>query len=594
MVSSAHPLASKAGVEMLESGGNAVDAAVAAAFAIGVAEPFTSGIGGGGFMLVRFAGGSPENSRTIFLDYREVAPAAAMPDMYQIEGDRSGDNAAPWTDKAGAPATANDAVFMGRSPQNVKTVWRANETGHKAIAVPGSIAGMAMALDLYGTKSLTEVVEPAARIAEEGIVVGPFLREAMRRNLDRLRAFSRTARIYLKDNDLYEVGDTLVNPDYARTLRLIGSEGPKAFYEGEVARAVVRDMQVHGGLISFGDLSSFRPALREPVRATYRGYEIISSPPPSSGGTCVAQILSMLEGFDIRGMGFGSARYLHLLAEAMKMSFADREAHMGDPGFVDVPLTGLLDKAYARDRIAGFDPARAQVYAAGNQREHRGSHQGGAADSDRSARLSSPVGPGAPGNPNDTKNRTIHEGSSTTHLSVMDNAGNAVSLTQTVEAFFGSAVVLAGYGFIMNNEMLDFDPVPGGPNSVAPGKKPLSSMSPTIVLKDGRPILSVGSPGSKRIITAVTQVLLNVLDHGMGIAEAIDAPRIHTDTGVLHIEGRFSPGVAAELEALGHNVNVHPEYDFYFGGAHGVLYDPGTGELRGGADPRREGAAIGV
>lgn len=523
MVSSAHPLASEAGAEMLRQGGNAVDAAVAAAFAIGVAEPFTSGIGGGGFMLVRMAGSGRED-QSAFIDYREVAPKGATPGMYEVvEGQVAG---------------------------------RANETGHRAVAVPGSVAGMAMALEMYGTMTLREVVEPAARLAEGGITVGPFLKEAMRRNLDRLRLYPRTARIYLKDGHPYEPGDILVNPDYARTLRLIGREGPRVFYEGEVARALVRDMQVHGGLIGFDDLAGYRPTVRQPVTGTYRGYEILSSPPPSSGGTHVLEILNMLEGYDVRGLGSGSTQLLHLLAEAFKMAFADREAFMGDPAFVDIPLKGLLSKEYALRRISTVDPKKA-------------SHP-------------------APGHPQ------AHEGHSTTHLSTMDKWGNAVSLTQTVEGFFGSAVVLAGYGFILNNEMHDLDPVPGRPNSIAPGKKPLSSMSPTIVLKGGEPFLAVGSPGSKRIITAVTQVLVNVLDHGMGIQEAIDAPRIHAEDEVLHLEGGFDPVVRDELRSMGHLLDVRAPRDFFFGGAHGVMRDAATKEFLGGADPRREGRAIGI
>ncbi len=524
MVSSAHPLASQAGVEMLKRGGNAVDAAVAAAFAIGVAEPFTSGIGGGGFMLVRMVTPPAGAGETVFIDYREVAPLRATPDMYQVVDGR--------------------------------VVGRANETGHKAVAVPGSVAGLAKALEMYGTMSLSDVIEPAARLAESGITVGPFLRDAMVRNLDRLRMFPKTARIYLKDGEPYDVGDTLVNPDYARTLRLIGEKGTGVFYEGEVARALVRDMQVHGGLIGFDDLSAYKPSLRKPVRGTYRGYEIISSPPPSSGGTHVIEILNMLEAFDVRGMGHGSAANLHLLAEAFKMAFADRDAFMGDPAFVDIPLAGLLSKAYATDRATSIDPARASKQGAGRP--------------------------------------AAYEGDSTTHLSVMDSAGNTVALTQTVESFFGCASVLAGYGFILNNQMQDLDPVPGHPNSVAPGKKPLSSMSPTVVLRDGRPFLTVGSPGSKRIITAVVQVLSNIIDHGMGIQEAIDAPRIHTDGAELHIEGRFDAAVQDQLRRMGHTLVVRGPVDYYFGGAHGILRDPESGELRGGADPRREGAAVGV
>ncbi len=524
MVSSAHGLASEAGAQMLRKGGNAVDAAVATAFAIGVAEPFTSGIGGGGFMLVRMAESREGRDQTAFIDYREVAPLAATPDMYEVV--------------------------------DGKVVGRANEIGHRAVAVPGSVAGMVKALELYGTLPLGEVVKPAAELAEKGIMVGPFLREAMRRNVDRLRLFPESARIYLKDGQPFELGDTLVNPDYGRTLRLIGEKGPDVFYRGEIARALVRNMQVRGGLITAEDLEAYRPAVREPVRGTYRGYEIISSPPPSSGGTHVVEILNMLEGFDLRGMGHGSPELLHLLAEAFKRAFADRQAFMGDPAFVEIPLQGLLSKAYARSRMSDFDPAHA-----------------------------TPPSPGKPAQ---------YESHSTTHLSVMDSHGNAVSVTQTVEGFFGCGAVLPGYGFILNNEMHDLDPVPGGPNSIAPGKKPLSSMSPTIVLKGGRPFLAVGSPGSKRIISAVTQVLSNIIDHGMGIQQAIDEARVHVEDGMLFVEHPVSDATQEHLRDRRHRVEVRHQHDFYFGGAHGVLFDEKTGEFHGGADPRRDGRAVGI
>lgn len=522
MVSSAHRLASEAGVEVLKQGGNAVDAAVAAAFAIGVAEPFTSGIGGGGFMLLRLAG---KPARTAFIDYREVAPGAAAPNMY----------------RAGA-----DTV-----------VDLENQVGHKAVAVPGSVAGMALALELYGTLPLGAVVEPAAKLAERGIQVGPLLLKASQMNVDKLRKFPEAAGIYLKGGSPFELGDALVNRDYARTLRLIGREGPGAFYEGEIAEALVKDMKEHGGLITASDLTSYRARVREPLHGSYRGYEVISSPPPSSGGTHVIQILNMLEDFRVGALGHNSADYLHLLAEAFGRAFADRREFMGDPGFVDVPVSGLLSKAYARDRMRDFDPARASHPVHGH-----------------------PRGFG-------------HEGSSTTHLSVMDKWGNMVAVTQTVEEFFGCGAVLPGYGFILNDQMNDFDPVPGGANQIEPGKTPLSSMSPTLVFKGDLPFLTVGSPGSKRIITAVTQVLSNVIDHGMGIQAAIDAPRIHGEGGLLWVEGRIGEVVRQGLQERGHQLEVRRPYDFRLGGAHGVLMDPATGELRGGADPRRDGQAVG-
>lgn len=523
MVSSAHPLASAAGVEVLKQGGNAVDAAVAAAFAIGVAEPFTSGLGGGGFMLLRLAG---KPARTAFIDYREVAPGRAAPDMY----------------KAG-----RDGKIEGLE----------NQVGYRAVAVPGAVAGMALALQEFGTLPLADVVEPAARLAEQGIPVGRLLLEATQLNVDKIRRFAAAERIYLKGGNPFGLGETLRNPDYARSLRLIGREGPRAFYEGEIAEALVRAMEDNGGLLTGSDLASYRARLREPVRGSYRGYGIISSPPPSSGGTHVIEILNMLESFNVAAMGHNSAGSLHLLAEAFGRAFADRDEFMGDPGFVPVPQAGLLSKAYARSRMEDFDPARASHPAHGDP------------------------------------HRYGHESSSTTHLSVMDRWGNMVAVTQTVEEFFGCGAVLPGYGFILNDQMNDFKTTPGHANQILPGKTPLSSMSPTLVFKDDAPFMTVGSPGSTRIITAVTQVISNVIDHGMGIQAAVDAPRMHGEGGVLWLEDRIGEEIRGDLRRRGHEIEVRRPYDFRLGGAHGVLMDRLTGELRGGADPRRDGRAIG-
>ncbi len=524
MVATAHPLASQAGVEMLRRGGNAVDAAVAAAFTIGVAEPFCSGIGGGGFLLLRLS----RTGETTFIDYREVAPRRAAADMYPMRGG--------------------------------EVVGRANQLGHRAVAVPGSVAGLCLALEQFGRLSLAEVLAPAIRAAEEGIIVTQNFRNNAQSQHEKLRAFPEIARIYLKRNgDLLDVGDTLRNPDYGRTLRLVAAHGPDVFYRGEVARAIADEIGAGGGILDEEDLAAYRPTVRTPIAGTYRGYDLIATCPPSSGGAHVIEILNMLEQFDIGAMGHNSVRHLHLLAEVQKRAFRDRDAFMGDPGFVrDIPLKGLTTKGYAAERVREIDPAAATP-------------PGG-------------VGPGRP---------RLHEGNSTTHLSVMDEELNMVALTQTIECFFGSGIVVPGYGFILNDEMHDLDPKPGGPNSIAPGKKPLSSMSPTLVLKDGRPVMTVGSPGSKRIITAVAQVISNVIDHGMRLQDAIAAPRVHIDGDVLNVEGRVPAVVAEGLKALGHEVNVRKEYDLFFGGSQGVLFDGAGGLFYGGADPRRDGVALG-
>ncbi|BCV23921.1 gamma-glutamyltransferase [Gelria sp. Kuro-4] len=520
MVAAAHPLAAEAGVEVLKKGGNAIDAAVATALAVSVVEPNASGLGGGGFMLIRFA----KTGETVVIDYREVAPQKATPDMYKVV--------------------------------DGKVVDDADHIGYKAVAVPGYVAGLSLALKKYGTMKLADVMQPAIKYAEEGITVTATLSGIIKDNFDKISKFPATAKIYLKDGLPYEAGDKLVNKDYAKTLRLIAAKGPDVFYKGEIADAIAKDMAANGGLITKADLAAYQPSIRKPVSGTYRGYEIISSPPPSSGGTHVIEILNMLENYDVKKLGHNTPDALQLWTEVIRRVFADRGKYMGDPAVVKVPLDGLLSKEYAKERAKDID-----LNKAGTE-----------------------VTAGDP---------SAYEGAHTTHLSVIDKEGNMVALTQTIECFFGSGVVVPGLGFLLNDEMDDFDVEPGRANSPGPGKKPLSSMSPTLVLKDGKPFLSVGSPGGPRIITAVAQVLSNIIDHGMSIQEAIEAARIHADNQSVYVEGRIPEQVRQALEAKGQKVTVKKEYDLYFGGAQGVLFDTAKGEFHGGADPRRDGKAVG-
>ncbi|MDK2926706.1 MAG: gamma-glutamyltranspeptidase / glutathione hydrolase [Bacillota bacterium] len=520
MVAAAHPLAAEAGVEVLKKGGNAIDAAVATALAVSVVEPNASGLGGGGFMLIRFA----KTGETVVIDYREVAPQKATPDMYKVV--------------------------------DGKVVDDADHIGYKAVAVPGYVAGLSLALKKYGTMKLADVMQPAIKYAEEGITVTATLSGIIKDNFDKISKFPATAKIYLKDGLPYEAGDKLVNKDYAKTLRLIAAKGPDVFYKGEIADAIAKDMAANGGLITKADLAAYQPSIRKPVSGTYRGYEIISSPPPSSGGTHVIEILNMLENYDVKKLGHNTPDALQLWTEVIRRVFADRGKYMGDPAVVKVPLDGLLSKEYAKERAKDIDLNKA----------------------------STEVTAGDP---------SAYEGAHTTHLSVIDKEGNMVALTQTIECFFGSGVVVPGLGFLLNDEMDDFDVEPGRANSPGPGKKPLSSMSPTLVLKDGKPFLSVGSPGGPRIITAVAQVLSNIIDHGMSIQEAIEAARIHADNQSVYVEGRIPEQVRQALEAKGQKVTVKKEYDLYFGGAQGVLFDTAKGEFHGGADPRRDGKAVG-
>lgn len=523
MVASAHPLATKAGLEILRKGGNAVDAAVATAFALGVVEPNASGLGGGGFIVFCNA----KTGKTETIDFRETAPQRATPDMYPLNPD-------------------------GKGVQN-----RASTIGHRACAVPGNLAGLELALRRWGTMRLADVLAPAIRHAEEGYAVTKTLSEMMTNYYDRLAQFPEAARVYLKDGLAYEEGEKLVLKDLGKTLRLIAAQGPDVFYRGEIAEAIAKEMAAGGGLITKADLAGYQPKLREPVRGSYRGYEIVSMPPASSGGTHVIQLLNLLEGFDLAGMGHNTAAALHVQAEAGKRVFADRNQFAGDADFVRVPTAGLIAKEYAAQvrKTISLERAGEKV---------------------------------PPGNP-----YSVGSGG-TSHASFADREGNFVALTQTINLFFASGVVIPGYGILMNDEMDDFSPVPGQANSIAPGKRPSSAMAPTIVLKDGRAQLSLGSPGATRIITTLPQILMNLIDHRMDLQQAINAPRAHCTGGAIELEARIPERVREELIRRGHRLSVRGAVDLHFGGAQAVMLDAQTGRYYGAADPRRDGYAEGL
>ena len=518
MVASAHPAASAVGVEVLRQGGNAVDAAVAVAFALSMAEPNASGVGGGGFMLVKMAGQAP-----VMIDYRETAPARATADYYY----------APGTD------------FNKRT-----------EEGPDAVGVPGLVAGAALALEKYGTMSLARVLAPAIRLCREGIAVSPKLNGMIVDNLEKIQRYPAAAAIYLPDGLPPEPGSVLKNEDLAATLERIAAEGPAAFYEGPVAEAVAAELGRLGGVFGAGDLKAYQAKLRPPVSGKYRGWDIFSAAPPTGGGTHVIELLNIMEGFDVRRLGRGSARLLHLLAEAMKMTFADKAANSGDPDFFAIPAATFTDKAYAaklreriRERQARFDYAPPSL--------------------------------------------TVPERESTSHLSVADERGNVVALTQSINSFFGSGIVVPGTGVLLNNHMADFDERPGGPNAIGPGKRPASSIAPTVVARDGRPVLVLGTPGATRIVSALAQIIINIVDFGLGLDEAIEAPRVHCLTKTLAIEGRITADVVKTLESWGHPVKMYADWDNYFGGAQGILIDAKRKKLYGAADSRRDGAAAG-
>ncbi len=514
MVASAHPLASRTGVEILKQGGNAVDAAVAAAFTLSVVEPHASGIGGGGFMLIYLS--ASKEARVI--DYREMAPRKADPNLYR-----------------------NSRV----------TEWKV--LGPKSVAVPGCLAGLSMALKKFGTKTLSETILPAARIAEEGFEVSRVLSRMMRIEAYKLSRNPDASRIFLKDNRAYEEGERISFPDLARTYREIARRGPDLFYRGDLADAFAKEMSARGdSWITKEDLAGYEALERSPVQGKFRGFEIFA-PPLTAGGVQVLELLNILEGFG--EIPARQADGLQVFAEAQKRVVADRRKYLGDPDFTSVPVRGLLSPAYAATLRKGIHPGRP------------------------AARVSA-------GAPRD------FESEQTTHISVVDAHGNIAALTQTINNFFGSAVVIPGTGILLNNEMNEFVRFPGRPNSFAPGKRPLSSMSPMLLIKGGRPYLSIGSAGATRIISALPQVLMNLIDRKMNIQQAVNAPRVHWEER-LYMESRIPRRVRRGLADRGYNISVRRAYDIYFGGVQAILIDPQTGTRYGAADPRRDGAAIG-
>jgi len=517
--------ATEAGRRVLSDGGNAIDAAVAVGYTMAVTHPVAGNLGGGGFAIIRMRDG-----KTYSLDFREMAPGKASRNMY--------------LDAAG------------------NVVPRLSLDGYLAAGVPGTVAGMSAMLDKFGTKKLASLIQPAASYAEIGFLISARNAETFVEHKDRLSKYASSRKYFLRpDGSTYKEGDRLVQKDLARTLRLIAKQGPEAFYEGPIAELIEKDMKENGGIMTKEDLRRYKPIWREPVRGTYRGYEIISMGPPSSGGTHIIQMLNILEGYDLQAMGHNSAATVNVMAEAMRFAYADRSEYMGDPDFVKAPLDILTSKSYA-ERL------RSRI------------RQGAATPSDQ-------VRPGT----------SFPGGTNTTHYSVVDRWGNAVAVTYTINDYYGSAAAVDGAGFLLNNEMDDFAIKPGVPNlygllggdanAVEPYKRPLSSMSPTIVLKEGQVYLILGSPGGSRIITTVMQVILNVVDHGMTIREAVDAPRVHLQwiPDELRIEKNgLSADTIAKLTAMGYKVQVRGN----MGDVNAIMVDPKIRAWLIASDPRNE------
>ena len=537
MVTSTSSLASEVGVDILKHGGNAVDAAIAVAFAEAVTHPSAGNIGGGGFMMIRLKDG-----KTTAIDYREMGPAAATRNVY--------------LDKDGN-------LIKGEGSSTV---------GYRAAGVPGTVRGMELALKKYGSGKLTwsQLIEPARRLAAEGFPLTYSDARSLRNDSKLLDPYEDSRRIFLNSGNFYNEGDTLRQPELAATFERLQKNGPNEFYEGQTARLIADDMKHHKGLITLEDLHNYVAKEREPLHSTYRGYEVISMPPPSSGGAVLIEMLNILEGYDLRALGWSSSNRYHLMTESMRRAFADRAAYMGDADFVKVPVAGMINKQYAASLRNSINLDHASTSA--------------------EVRAGKPMG---------------FESEETTHFTVVDAAGNAVANTYTLNGGYGSGVVAKGTGVLLNNEMDDFAAKPGVPNaygliqgennSVGPRKRPLSAMTPTFVLrKDGSLWFAVGSPGGPTIINTVLQVMTNIIDYDMNIQQAVDAPRIHhqwlPDELVYEPYG-LSLDTKRALESRGHKLITRPRY---MGDAEGIMIEEKTGVRLGSSDPRgANSAAVG-
>ncbi|WOT03832.1 gamma-glutamyltransferase [Shewanella youngdeokensis] len=527
MVSSQEALATQAGVEILKQGGNAVDAAVAVGFSLAVTLPRAGNIGGGGFMLVHLA----EHNKTIAIDYREMAPAKAHKD-----------------------------IFLDEQGNPVKKLSREHGL---AVGVPGTVMGMELALKKYGTMTMAQVTQPAISMAKNGIVVTPDLSASLTRLKKRLSQWPSSVEVFYKpDNSDYQQGEVLKQPALAHSLSLIAKHGSKGFYQGETAVKIVAAVKAAGGIMTLDDLKHYQAIERTPVSGQYRGYTVVSMPPPSSGGVHIIEMLNMLEQYPINQLGHNTAATLHLMTESMKRAYADRSEYLGDPDFTRVPVAALTNKDYAKNLAKNIVPNKTTP--------------------------SSEIKPG---------NLAPYESDQTTHYSVVDKWGNAVSNTYTLNFSYGSGLVAKGTGILLNNEMDDFSAKPGTPNgfgliggeanAVEGKKRPLSSMSPTIVMKDGKPYIVTGSPGGSRIITTTLQVIMNVIDHNFNIAEATNAARIHHQwlPDVLQMEHTVNGDTRKLLEAKGHQINTSRA----MGSTQSIMVTEQG--VFGASDPRRSGSA---
>jgi gamma-glutamyltranspeptidase/glutathione hydrolase len=520
MVVSNHPLASSAGVEMLAAGGNAIDAAIATLFALTVVEPMMVGIIGGGMAHIRLADGSHR-----FIDGQSTVPLAVRPDTYTSK-----------------PGSAHD-VF--------DTVDDENLNGPRAVAVPGSLKAWCETLQRFGTMSLADVMQPAIKHASRGYAATPYLHECIADSASEMLKDRPISAIYLPKGEPLKAGERVVQPEYAETLSYIAQHGPGALYSGLLGNVLVDYMKAKGGFITHEDLRTYNTVERQPIRADYRGWQILGPPPPAASGVHIAQMLNILEGYDITASGFGTAQTIHYLAEVLKIAFADRAAASGDPAYVNVPVERLTSKAYADERRRIIDPNRAQKWGAGV------------------AQL---------------------ESAHTTHLTAADAFGNVVATTQTINNLFGAKILIPGLGTIPNNYMNLYDPRPGYALSLAPGKRVTTSMSPVMALFDGKLRYALGLPGGKRIFPSALQALLNLIDHGMSLQEAVEAPRVWTEGNALEVEQAVPEAIRAKLAAMGHHVQPMPTVA---GGMNAIEFHD-DGRMSGAACWRADGTPIGI
>jgi gamma-glutamyltranspeptidase / glutathione hydrolase len=520
MVVSNHPLASAAGAEMLAAGGNAIDAAIATLFTLTVVEPMMVGIIGGGMAHIRLADGSHR-----FIDGQSTVPLAVQPDTYRSK-----------------PGAAHD-VF--------DTIDDENLNGPKAVATPGSLKAWCETLRRFGTMSLADVMQPAIRHASRGYAATPYLHECITDSAGDMLKDKAISAIYLPDGKPLAAGERVVQSEYAETLTTIAQHGAAALYEGPLGDILVDYMKAHGGFIAKKDLTSYKTVERAPIRADYRGWEILGPPPPAASGVHIAQMLNILEGYDIGAKGFGTSETIHLLAEVLKIAFADRAAASGDPDFIKVPVERLISKDYASERRHAIDEQRAQPWGAGVPQ---------------------------------------FESAHTTHMTAADAMGNVVATTQTINNLFGAKILIPGLGTIPNNYMNLYDPRPGHALSIAPGKRVTTSMSPVMALRHGKLVYALGLPGGKKIFPSALQALINLIDHGMSLQEAVEAPRVWTEGNALEVEQAVPEGVRTRLASWGHDVLAVPTVA---GGMNAIQFHE-NGALTGAACWRADGTPIGI